>query len=94
MSDNASQCGALTRQYEAAMMTAKSHAANVTIVTALVAARPDADEPATDSAFGTLAAQYADMLGLGLVTAPVTMSRPARPHLITGHTMTRRPVLA
>ena len=94
MTDNASHCGTLTRQYEAAMMSAESHAANVTLAAALIARRPDADEPADYPEFGTRADMLADMLGLGEVLAPVdTVHGRVVQHLITGHTMTRRSVL-
>ena len=94
MTDNASQCGAITRQLEAQMTPAPIYARDVAIVVAQIAARPDAGEPADYPEFPTRAAMFASMLGLdnAAVTAPVPQT--ARQHLAFGHVVTRKPVLS
>ena len=75
-------------------ITPEAHAANIPGALRVIARRLDADEPAIDPAFPTMAAMYASMLGLDEVLAPMdTAHGVAVQHLITGHTMTRRPVL-
>ena len=66
---------------------------DMTAAARFIARRPDADDPAMFTEYPTMAAMYADALGLGEVTATRPVPQTARQHLTIGHTATRKPVL-